>query len=308
MAAGPHISLVAEKIGYIYGIPITNSILMTWFTMALLIIFSLFATRKIKMVPSTIQSIAEIIIDGLHGLFTSVVGSHYVDRFFPLLATIFLFIIVANWGGLLPGVGTVGLFKEVPVHEIAASNETVTPAVVKESTTKEPSETLEITPVAANTSNTDENKPSHAVTETTSAEKPKTEEEFTPLLRGATADLNTTFALAIIAVWMIQVFGIQSLGLGYFKKFLNFSNPIMFAIGLLEIVSEISRIISFAFRLFGNIFAGEVLLTVIAFLMPLIAPLPFLGLELFVGFIQALVFSMLTAVFLNMATVSHDSH
>ena len=82
----------------------------------------------------------------------------------------------------------------------------------------------------------------------------------------------------------------------------------MFGVGLLEIVSEISRVISFAFRLFGNIFAGEVLLTVIAFLMPLIAPLPFLGLELFVGFIQALVFSMLTAVFLNMATVSHDSH
>lgn len=123
-----------------------------------------------------------------------------------------------------------------------------------------------------------------------------------PFIRGGTADLNTTLALAIIAVVMIQISGFATLGLGYLKKFINFSSPIGFFVGLLELVSEVSRIISFAFRLFGNIFAGEVLLTVIAFFIPLLAPLPFIGLEFFVGFIQALVFSMLTAVFLSLAT------
>ncbi|OGG26808.1 ATP synthase F0 subunit A [Candidatus Gottesmanbacteria bacterium RIFCSPLOWO2_01_FULL_39_12b] len=250
----PHISLSAEKIGSLFGIPITNSILMTWMTMLFLTVFSLMAVAKISLVPSNIQSMAEVIIDGLYNIFKSVVGEHYIKSFFPLLATIFLFIAVANWGGLLPGVGTIGFHREVITEVVEAKS------------------------------------------------------EFIPLFRGATADLNTTLALAIIAVLSIQYFGVRSLGGGYFKKFFNFSDPIMFGVGLLEIVSEISRVISFAFRLFGNIFAGEVLLTVIAFLMPLIAPLPFLGLELFVGFIQALVFSMLTAVFLNMATVSHDSH
>ena len=109
------------------------------------------------------------------------------------------------------------------------------------------------------------------------------------------------------AVGYIQIAGFSNLGLSYLKKFFNITNPINFVVGLLELVSEISRIISFAFRLFGNIFAGEVLLTVIAFLMPVLAPIPFLGLEIFVGFIQALVFSMLTAVFLQLA-ISHAEH
>ena len=98
------------------------------------------------------------------------------------------------------------------------------------------------------------------------------------------------------------------MGISYLKKFFNFTNPIYFYVGILELISEFSKIISFSFRLFGNIFAGEVLLTVIAFLIPVIAPLPFLGLELFVGFIQAVVFAMLTAVFLKMATISHEAH
>ncbi|HLB59999.1 MAG TPA: F0F1 ATP synthase subunit A [Patescibacteria group bacterium] len=126
---------------------------------------------------------------------------------------------------------------------------------------------------------------------------------LTPLFRAPTADLNTTFALAIISFGLLQYAGISALGgLGYLKKFINFSNPIYFFVGILEIISELGKIISFAFRLFGNIFAGEVLLVVTAFLIPLFAPIPFLGLEIFVGFIQALVFSMLTAVFLAAAT------
>lgn len=130
---------------------------------------------------------------------------------------------------------------------------------------------------------------------------------FVPLLRAGTADLNTTMAFAIISVLIIQISGIKILGLSYLKKFFIFNNPIMFFVGILELMGEFTKIISFSFRLFGNIFAGEVLLTVIAFLMPVFAPIPFIGMELFVGFIQAVVFSMLTCVFLSVAT-THAEH
>ncbi|MGB9707339.1 MAG: F0F1 ATP synthase subunit A [Microgenomates group bacterium] len=127
-----------------------------------------------------------------------------------------------------------------------------------------------------------------------------------PILRGANADLNTTLSLGILSVVLSQYFGIKFLGFkNYLSKFLNFSNPISFFTGILEIISEISKIISFSFRLFGNIFAGEVLLSIMAFLVPILASFPFLLLEIFVGFIQALVFSMLTAVFLNLAISKH---
>ena len=235
------ISIAAEKIGTLWAFPITNSLLATWLVMAVLIVFSWAATRRLSLIPSGIQTTAEVLVGGLHDFFSSVTGK-YVNAFFPLIASLFFFIITANWMGLLPGFSTIGFYHG---------------------------------------------------------------EEFVPLLRGATSDLNTTIALALIAVCAIQYFGFRLIGLHYGKKFLNFKDPIAFFTGILETISEFSRIISFAFRLFGNIFAGEVLLAVIAFLIPFIAPLPFLTLELFVGFIQALVFSMLTAVFLNVA-VSHE--
>ena len=129
-----------------------------------------------------------------------------------------------------------------------------------------------------------------------------------PLLRGNNADLNTTLVLGLVSVTSIQYFGVKYLGFGtYIKKFLDFSNPINFFVGILEIVSEISKVLSFSFRLFGNIFAGEVLLTIVAFLVPYIAPLPFFFLELFVGAIQAVVFSMLALVFIKGA-VSMPEH
>ena len=130
-----------------------------------------------------------------------------------------------------------------------------------------------------------------------------------PLLRGTTADLNTTLGLALISFLAIQYFGITTVGaVGYAKKFINLTNPINFFIGILELVSEFSKILSFAFRLFGNIFAGEVLLGVIAFLIPVLASFPFLLMEIFVGLVQALVFSMLTGVFISSAVQSHDEH
>lgn len=239
----PHISLAAEKLGSIFGFPISNALVTTWLVMGLLFLFAYSATKSLSLVPNNIQSIAELIIGGLYDFFETVSGK-YIKQFFPLVVTLFLFILTANWVGLLPGVGTIGFFHE---------------------------------------------------------------HEFTPLFRGATADLNTTLALAIMSVVAIQYYGFKNVGIHYSSRYLNFKDPIYFVLGLLELVSELSKVISFAFRLFGNIFAGEVLLAVMAFLMPFVVPLPFLLMELFVGFIQALVFSMLTAVFLNVA-VAHGEH
>jgi len=128
--------------------------------------------------------------------------------------------------------------------------------------------------------------------------------------------LNFTVALALVSVFMTQVFGVQSLGGAYFLKFFNvkgfFSRPIFgiidFGVGLLELISEISKILSFSFRLFGNIFAGSVLLFVIGTLVPVLAQSVFLMLEFFVGLIQAVVFGMLTMVFMSQATAGHGEH
>ena len=241
-----HISLTAEEIARIGFFPITNSMLMSWLVMLFLFSITFLVRLRMALVPGRLQLAVEGVVGGVYGLFQSITGDK-TKLYFPIVGTIFLYVIFMNWAGLLPGVGSIGLEKFV--YE---------------------------------------------------------KKEFIPLFRAGSADLNTTLALAVISVVSIQFFGIRALGLKYFKRFLNFSNPIYFFVGILEIISEFSKIISFAFRLFGNIFAGEVLLTVIAFLMPFFAPLPFLGLELFVGFIQALVFSMLTAVFLSVATA--DEH
>ncbi|MBI2616980.1 F0F1 ATP synthase subunit A [Candidatus Gottesmanbacteria bacterium] len=245
---GIHISLSAETITQIGTfLPVTNSLLTTWLVMVVLTSLALIVRSKIIAIPGVLQSIFEIAVEGLFTLFESVLGEK-TRRFYPFLATLFFFIILMNWVGLLPGVGTIGLEK-------------ITHGEV----------------------------------------------EFIPLFRAGTADLNTTLALALITFVYIEYAGISALGLSYLKKFFNFSNPIYFFVGILELISELSRIVSYSFRLFGNVFAGEVLLTVIAFFVPLLAPLPFLGLELFVGFIQAMVFAMLTAVFLSLATVK-ESH
>lgn len=122
-----------------------------------------------------------------------------------------------------------------------------------------------------------------------------------PVLRSPSADLSTTLALGLFSILTVQFFGFKYLGLSYLKKYINISGPIDFFVGILELILEVAKVASFAFRLFGNIFAGEVLLIVAASLLPLISPIPVLGMELFVGFIQALVFAILTLVFLSMS-------
>lgn len=235
-----HISVKAEKIFNLFGFPITNSLLSTFI---LLIFFLIIALIYNSQQNSNSVFIIRHTSNLLYSLFEPIVKDK-IKIFYPLLASFFLYILLSNWFGLIPGVGSIVL---------------------------------------------------------------KNEHKTIPLLRASTADLNTTIALALISFAMIQYYGIKYLGFfGYLKKFLNFANPIAFFTGILEIISEFSKILSFAFRLFGNIFAGEVLLVIIASLIPILASFPFLILELFVGFIQALVFVMLTAIFLNMAVIKTE--
>lgn len=131
--------------------------------------------------------------------------------------------------------------------------------------------------------------------------------EFVPLLRSVNSDLNVTLALAIISFIVIEIAGVVALGLWrYTGKFFNFSSPIGFAVGLIELVSELGRLVSFSFRLFGNVFAGEVLLAVATYFAPYIVPVPLMSFELFVGFIQAAVFALLTLFFIKLAIT--DAH
>lgn len=260
MAAGLHVSISAEPVAEVAGLAITNSIVTSIIVSLLLIAFAVFFHFKFKKTnkPSGLQNVVEMIVEMLYNFVNSITENvEKTKLFFPIIATFFIFIILNNYAGLIPGVGSIMTPKAV--EAVHAAEET-----------------------AAST------------------------HELTPLFRAATADLNTTIALALISVVLTQVYGVAHLGIGYFKKFFNFSGALQAFVGLLELISEFAKIISFAFRLFGNIFAGEVLLTVMTYLAKLIVPMPFYALELFVGFIQALVFSMLSLLFFNLAIKHHD--
>ncbi|HUE75250.1 MAG TPA: F0F1 ATP synthase subunit A [Chloroflexota bacterium] len=248
----PHIQLPAEIVAFVGGFPITNTMVAAWLTIILLLVLFRLVTANLQMVPGRAQNLAEVLIEGAVGLAESVAGRERARIFFPLVMTIFLFVLTSNWMGLLPGYHTIYIQSPDDHH--------------------------------------------HG--------------EMVPLIRSANTDLNMTLALALVAVVGATYFGIRQLGIGeYAGKFFNFREGVIgFFIGILELISEFSRILSFAFRLFGNIFAGEVLLAVVGFLIPWIVILPFFGLELFVGFIQAFVFAMLTLVFMTVATTSHAHH
>lgn len=308
MSAGPHISISAETLTYFAGIPITNSILTSLIASGLLIIFAIFAKKSLNSKdvhgrPSAFQNFSEMVVEMLYEFVNSVTHNKKKAKvFLPFIASFFLWILVNNWLGLLPGVGTIGLTHEpehaaVPTIEVQASE-----------VTQVDHEVIEEAPVVEIEEGHVEVKEESHELEVTAGEEDHGKEIFIPIFRAGTADLNTAIALAAISVLVTQIIGFKYLSVGYLKKYFNFSSPIMFFVGILELILEFAKIMSFAFRLFGNVFAGEVLLAVILFLVPVIAPMPFYGLEIFVGFIQALVFAMLSLVFFNMATISHDEH
>lgn len=242
------IEISAEKIFSLGPLPITNSLIMTWIVMAFLITFAYLAGKNIKKNPTGLQNFAEMVIEALYNTVKDLAGER-TKRFFPIIATFFIFIMTANYFGLLPGLGTIGL-KEVQNGK----------------------------------------------------------EILVPFFRSPNADLNLTLTLSLISLVVTHYFAVTSLGIvAYLKRYFSI-NPIYLFVGLLEIVSEFTKIISLSFRLFGNIFAGEALLSTISNLLAFIAPLPFMGLELLVGFVQAAVFMMLTLVFMVILTEKHEIH
>jgi len=239
------ISLKAEEIFSLWGFPVTNSLFLTLIVSVILISFSLFMSKKISIVPGKLQSGVEMAVEWFLDLMHTTLGSEKkAERYFPLVATIFIFIMTSNLLGLFPGVGS--FLIEYNHHEV-------------------------------------------------------------PLFRAPAADLNFTLAFAVISVVVTNILGMMAIGvLPHISKFINFRNPIKFFIGILELVSEFAKIISLSFRLFGNVFAGEVLLTIVFFLAPYFVPLPFLFLELFVGLIQAFLFAMLTLVSISLHTAIEE--
>lgn len=274
------ITLFAEPIFSIGGFNVTNSLLNSWIAVFSLILFSIFLKNKIKKIPRGIQNFFEIIMESGLRLADSVTGNRSKsEKVFPFVFTIFIFILFNNYLGLFPGIGSIGMVIEHNGHPT-----------------------------------------------------------FIPYFRGATADLNTTLAFSIMTVVLANIFGIFAIGFwkffnkfvnlhalthpftnfrenishsGFIKTFLQFSvdllvGAVKFAVGLIEIVGELAKVASLSFRLFGNIFAGEVLLSSVATIFAFILPVPFMFLEVIVGIVQALVFSILTLVYFSIASMDEE--
>jgi len=267
------IQIQPEVIFTIFGFPITNTLLGTWISIILLVLFFFLGTRRRDLIPSGMQNAVEWIVEYLINLTESVAGKVKARKFFPLVATFFIFILFCNLLDIFPGVDTIG------------------------------------------TVNLEALKLAHLSAPTSFFLLGEYSDKLTPWVRPGTSDLNLTLAMALVSVIVTQVFGFTTLGAKqHLSKYFpfkalfthGFQGPIEFFVGLIELVTEISRILSFSFRLFGNIFAGSAVLAVFAFILPFIADVVFIPLEIFVGFVKSLIFDLLTLVFLEIATTSHE--
>lgn len=267
------IQIQPEVIFTIFGFPITNTLIGTWISIIILFLVFFLGTRRRDLIPSGMQNAVEWIVEYLLNLTESVAGTVKARKFFPLVATFFIFILFCNLLDIFPGVDTIGTVN------------------------------LEALKVA------------HLSAPTSFFLLGEYSNKLTPWVRPGTSDLNLTLALALVSVIVTQIFGFYTLGAKqHLSKYFNFKalfthgfqGPIEFFVGLIEIITELSRILSFSFRLFGNIFAGSAVLAVFAWLLPFVSDAVFIPLELFVGFVQALIFALLTLVFLEIATTSHE--
>ena len=283
------------------GFIITNTMIATWITIIVLLVLSLVVKSKLTEVPGRLQGLVEMVLEFFLNLAEGMAGRERARRFFPLVMTIFLFIMVSNWLGILPGFGTIGWVEDTKHVAKHHADETgyVDKHHVKVQVFDGEGAIAYMAPGSVGDDVTLEEWGEHP-------QDGKVAGILIPYFRSANTDINTTLAIAIVAMVMIHIWGFSALGLGHLGKFINFKEgPIGFFVGILEAISEVARLISFTFRLFGNIFAGEVLLAAMIFLIPLIGIIPFLGLELFVGAIQAFIFAMLTLVFAVAATTAH---
>ena len=243
---------------------VTNTLLSAWITSVLIVLIFVFGLRKANLVPGRFQNLCEGAVEGLLNFVESVVGRERGRLLLPVIATIFLFVALNAWVGLLPIYPSLGFIEdgELDIH----------------------------------------------------------------LLRPAGTDLNMPLALALVSFTFVELLGLRLLGISYIGKFVRLGSlkrglaglvrlrPMdaiqglldFFFVGPLEAFSELVRIISFTFRLFGNMTAGEILVLVSAFLVPFVATVGVYGLELLVGFVQALIFAGLTLVFAAVAMTPHQ--
>ncbi|MFA6177452.1 MAG: FoF1 ATP synthase subunit a [Candidatus Paceibacterota bacterium] len=262
------ITLFAEPIFHFGNFSVTNALLTSWVVVIIIIVLSFVLRSRLQTVPGKLQNIFELVIENALSLCDQVTNSRALSiKIFPIAISVFFFILINNWLGILP-LGGFGIIEK--------SAEGLT---------------------------------------------------FIPFLRGGTADINTTVALAVMAVIGANIFGVFSIGLWKtFNKYVNLKvlgqiftkiredktviivAPITFFVGLIEIIGEFAKVASLSFRLFGNVFAGEVLLVSMAALVAYVVPIPFLFLELLVGVIQALIFSILLVVYFTIGATDHDEH
>lgn len=276
-----HVALPADPIFNIGSFPITNTLLASFLTIVVLVALFFAATRKMKLVPKGLQNAIEMVYEMLYNFVEGVAGEKNARLFFPIVATIFLYVIMAAFLSLLPGFDTIG----------GGSTETYEGAFFGSST-------------------------GFVVT--------------TPLLKKANTDINFPLALALISFVFVEFVGISALGFRrYASRFISvrplfhslgqlfrghirtgmsglFTGIIEMFTGVLEAISEFVRIVSFTFRLFGNMTAGMVLLLIVMFLIPWVIAVPFYGLELLFGFVQALIFAGLTLVFATIAVTPRE--
>jgi F-type H+-transporting ATPase subunit a len=245
-------SLAGETLFHLFGQRVTNSLVTTLLVDGLIIALVVAVRRRLALVPGRLQGVVEGFVEYLYGIVEGVAGDR-ARKIFPTVAVFFIFIVVSNLLGLIPGFGSLGFWRE----------------------------------------STEEGK------------------RLVPLLHATTSDLNTTLALAIVSVLATHVLAIRSTGIkSYLKRFFAL-NPLLLFVGLLEIVQELTKFLSFSFRLFGNISGGHAVIGAMSSLFAFIVPIPFMALEILVGVVQAAVFAMLTMAFMSILTESHkqeESH
>ncbi len=260
-------TLYAEPLFHVGDFQITNSLFTSWIALVIILVLALSFRVTLKTIPGKLQGVFEMAIDYFLGIFDAVTGSRARSlKFAPFVLAFFFLILINNWLGIIPGVGSIGRIVSEGGHEM-----------------------------------------------------------FIPYLRGGTADLNTTLALASLAVVASHIFGVVALGAWtYLNKFINIKafleipkkimkdptviliNPIKAFVGLIEIVGEVAKVASLSFRLFGNIFAGEVLLASMSALVAFAVPIPFMFLEVIVGLIQALIFAILVLIYVSISTTAEE--
>ncbi len=264
----PTVELPSEPVFHIGHFSITNTLIASWFTMLVLVVLSIFFTRKMKLIPSRRQAMGEVIVEGLLNFVEGVAGKKHARMLFPGVATIFIYVISNAYLALLPFFGSIGIIEH--------------------------------------------------------------EGKFAPLFRSANTDLNVPLSIALMSFFFVETWGMRAVGVfRYLSEFINVrqfgqgikelltgkikTGPlnivfgfISLFVGVLEIFSHLTRMLSFTFRLFGNMTAGEILILVSCFLIPLVFTIPFYGLELLIGLIQALIFSGLTLVFGTIAISPHE--